>query len=228
MRRLAFATGLALLVAAAAVWGLPYLTHGRDYFATTPQPDPLYKVATIPLRPGQRACLDRAVVDHYSEQARLLVGTYRRAAEPLVLSLNGAGYHAAARVPATYADSRPFEVAVRPPARPVEVTICVRNAGARRVALYAANDRSKSRSRTRVDGRRVAPDFDIRFTERRPVSILKRLPVSLRRASAFRFFGVAPATLWPLLLLFAIGVPLAVLVTFARSVTPERSPPSRS
>jgi hypothetical protein len=231
MRRAATALGLALLLAAAAVWGLPYLTRDRDYFATTPQPYPLYAAATIPLRPGQRACMDRAVVDRYSGQAHLQVGTYRRRAQPLELSLNGAGYHARARVPATYADSRPFAIPVRPPVGPVEVTICLRNAGARRIALYASDDRTNSRSQVRVDGRKVPPDFDIYFTERRPVSILQRLPVGLRRASAFRFFGVSPVTLWPLLILFVLGVPLAVLLTFARSltgdVTPERPPPRR-
>jgi hypothetical protein len=217
MRRVALVTGLGLLVAAAAVWGVPYLTRDRHYYATTPQPKPLFTATTIPLRPGQRACLDRAVVDQHSEQARLLV---HGRAVPLELSLSGAGYRAAARVPATYADSRPFEVAVHPPAGPVEVTICVRNAGTRRIALFASDDRTKSRSQVRVDGRAVAPNFDIVFTERRPVSIAERLPASLQRASAFRFFGISPVTLWPLLILFAVSVPLAVLLTFVRSVDP--------
>jgi hypothetical protein len=215
MRRIALVSGLALLVAAAAVWGVPYLTRGRHYYATTPQPKPLFTATTVPLRPGERACLDRAVVDRYSEQARLLV---HGRPVPLELTLSGAGYRAQARVPATYADARPFQVAIRPPARPVEVTICVRNAGAQRIALFASDDRTKSRSQDRVDGRPVVPNFDIVFTERRPVSILHRLPASLERASAFRFFGVSPATLWPLLILFALGVPLAVLLTFVRSV----------
>lgn len=215
MRRVALASGLALLVAAAAVWGVPYLTHGRHYYATTPQPKPLFTATTVPLRPGQRACLDRAVVDRYSEQARLLV---HGRPVPLELTLTGAGYRAEARVPATYADSRPFQVAVRPPPRPVEVRICVRNAGGRRIALFASDDRTKSRSQDRVDGRPVVPNFDIVFSERRPVSIVHRLPVSLERASAFRFFGVSPVTLWPLLILFALGVPLAVLLTFVRSI----------
>jgi hypothetical protein len=232
MRRTASALGLVLLLAAAAVWGLPYLTHDRDYFATTPQPYPLFTVATIPLRPGQRACLDRAVVDQYSEQAHLQIGTFRRPAQPLELTLDGAGYHATSPVPATYGDSRPFEVAVRPPAGPLEVTICLRNAGERRIALYASNDRTNSRSQVRVDGRKVAPDFDVFFTEQRPVSILDRLSVSLQRASAFRFFGVAPVTLGALLILFLVGVPLAVLATFVRSlesdIRPEQSPPPRS
>jgi hypothetical protein len=232
MRRPALALGLVALLAAAAVWGLPYLTREREYFATTPQPNPLFTVGLIPLRPGQQACLDRAVVDEHSELAHLQVGTYRGPAQPLELSLRGARYRAASFVPASYGDSRPFAVAVRPPSGPLEVTICLRNAGARRVALYASDDRTNSRSQVRVDGRRVAPDFDVFFTERRPVSIAQRLPVGLRRASAFRFFGVSPATLWPLLILFAVGVPLAVLAAFVRSLdgdlTPERPSPPRS
>jgi hypothetical protein len=232
MRRAALALGLVLLLVAAAVWGLPYLTRGRDYFATTPQPDPLFSVATIVLRPGQRACMDEAVLDRYSEQAHLEVGTYYRPAQPLALSLSGAGYHAAYRVPPTYADSRPFAVPVRPPAGPLAVTICLRNAGTRRIALYASNDRTMSRSQVRVDGRKVGANFDIFFTERRPVSIADRLSVSFHRASAFRFFGVSPVTLWPLLIVFVIGVPLAVLLTFVRSlagdVTAERPPQRRS
>jgi hypothetical protein len=232
MRRAALALGLALLLAAAAIWGAPYLTRERDYVATTPQPDPLFRVATIALDPGQQACMDRAVVDQYSEQARLRVGTFGRRAEPLELSLSGAGYRASYRVPATYADSQPFEVAMRPPAGPLETTICLRNVGERQIALYASDDRTNSRSQVRVDGRRVRPDFGIIFTERRPVSIADRLPVGLQRASAFRFFGVSPVTLWPLLILFVVGVPLAVLLTYVRSleddVTPERPPPPRS
>jgi hypothetical protein len=218
MRRPALVIGLALLAVAAVAWGVPYLRHGRHYYATTPQPKPLDYASLLPLGPGQRACLDRAVVDRYSEQARLLVYLRGRPPVPLELSLTGRGYRAAARVPATYADSRPVQVAVRPPARPVEVTICVRNAGARRVALFASEDRTKSRSLDRVDGHLVVPNFDVVFTERRPVSIAERLPASLQRASAFRFFGVSPVTLWPLLILFAIGVPLAVLLTYVRSV----------
>jgi len=232
MRRAALALGLALLVIAAAIWGVPYLTRERDYLATTPQPDPLFTVATIPLYPGQRACMDRAVVDQYSELARLRVGTYGRRAEPLEFSLSGAGYHAAYRVPATYADSQPFEVAVRPPAGPLETTICLRNVGERRIALYASDDRTNSRSRVLVDGRKVLADFDIVFSERRPVSIADRLSVGLQRASAFRFFGVSPVTLWPLLILFVVGVPLAVLLTYVRSleddVMPEQPPQPRS
>ena len=217
MRRAALLTGLVVLVAAAAVWGLPYLTRERQYYATTPQPKPLYTATLVPLRPGQRACLDRAVIDRYSQQARLLVYTHGQPAVPLELSLNGGGYRAAARVPATYADSRPVEVPVRPPLHAVEVTICVRNAGGRGIALFASDDRTRSRSQDRVDGRPVTPNFDVIFTERRPVSILRRLPASVQRASAFRFFGVAPATLWPLLIVFAFGVPLAVLLTYVRS-----------
>lgn len=222
MRRAALALGLVLLVAAAAVWGVPYLTRDRDLLAVTPQPDPLYRVATIRLRGDQRACMDRVVVDAHSEQARFRVGTYGKAAVPLALSIDGGGYHASARVPARYADSQRLRVPVTPPARPVQVTVCIANGGHRAVALYAAAGHSKSRSRVRVDGRRVRANFDLLFAERRPASIADRMPVSLRRASAFRPSVVSPATLWPLLVLFAIGVPVALVATFARSLRDDR------
>jgi hypothetical protein len=217
MRRLALAIGVVGLIVAAVAWGIPYLTLDRDYVAVTPQPDPLFQQTTIPLRGGQTACMDRAVVDPRSEQARLRVGTYGRAAVPLELVVRGAGYHVTAPIAATYADSQLLKVPVTPPARAVEATICVRNVGQRGVGLYASGDRTNSRSAVRVDGKPVPLDFTIAFFERRPVSILHRLPDSLQRASTFRGV-VSPVVLWPLLILFAVGVPLAVLAAFAGSL----------
>ena len=217
MRRLALIIGVVGLVAAASAWGIPYLTVKRDYVAVTPQPDPLFEQATIPLPAGESACMDRAVVDPRSEQARLRVGTYGRAAVPLELVVRAGGYRASVPIAASYADSQLLKVPVKPPARAVEVTICVRNVGRRRVALYASSDRTNSRSVVRVDGRAVPQDFTIAFFERRPVSILRRLPDSLQRASAFRPV-ISPLILWPLLIVFTVGVPLAVLGVFAGSL----------
>lgn len=213
MRRLAAAIGLVLLAVAAAVWGVPYLTRDRDTVAVTPQPDPLLRVATIPLRGGQRACMDRAVLDAHSEQARLRVGTYGHGAVPLELTIRGSGYRDAVAVPADYADSQLLRVGVDPPPRPTEVTICIENRGEHKVALYASDDRTNSRSTVRVDGRAVDPDFGIAFYEREPHSLASQLPANLQRASAFRPL-VTPAVLWVLLALTVVGVPLAVLAAY--------------
>jgi hypothetical protein len=217
MPRLALAVGLVLLVAAALAWGVPYLTGERDYVAVTPQPDPLFEVALLPLRGGQVACMDDAVLDPRSEQARFKVGTYFRPPVPLELTIAGGSYTEHVSVPADYRDSEVIRVPIRPPARETAVSICIRNLSDRRVALYASADRTNSRSQVLVDGRRVVPDFGIVFYEREPASILERLPTSVERATVFRG-PLTPALLWIVLALFVVGTPLGVLVALVRSL----------
>jgi hypothetical protein len=221
MRRVALVLGLAALAAGALAWVVPYLTRDRDYAAVTPQPDPLVRQSTIALPGGAQACMDRAVVDPRSEQARIRVGTFGSPGVPLELTVRGAGYRASARVPGGYADSAPLSVPVQPPARPVEATICIRNLSERRVALYASDDRTNSRSRVRVDGRPVPEDFVVTFYERRPASIADRLPTAFERASAFRPL-VAPWILWAVLGLFAVGMPLGILWALVDALPRDR------
>jgi hypothetical protein len=211
MRRLALVLALGTLVAAGVAWGLPYLTDERDYVAVTPQPDPLFEVALVPLRGGQVACMDDAVLDPRSEEARFRVGTFFRPSVPLDLTIAGGAYTERVEIPATYRDSEVIRVPIEPPAREEAVSICIRNRGDRRVALYGAADRTNSRSQVRVDGRPVVPDFGIVFYEREPASILERLPTAIQRATAFR----GPLTedlLWVAIVLFALGTPLGVLL----------------
>ena len=107
-----------------------------------------------------------------------------------------------------------------PPARETAASICIRNRGDRRVALYGAADRTNSRSQVRVDGQPVVPDFGIVFYEREPVSIIERLPTSIERATTFR----GPLTedlLWVLIVLFVVGTPLGVLLALFWSLRDE-------
>jgi hypothetical protein len=217
MRRLALVLGLVLLVGAGLAWGVPYLTDERDYAAVTPQPDPLFEVALLPLRGGQVACMDDAVLDPRSEQARFRVGTYFRPPVPLELTIAGGSYTERVAVPADYRDSEVIRVRIDPPAEAVAASICIRNLGGRRVALYASADRTNSRSTVFVDGRRVVPDFGIVFYEREPASILERLPTSVERATVLRG-PLTPGLLWVMLGLLVIGVPVGVLLAFARSL----------
>jgi hypothetical protein len=214
MRRLAIVLGLVLLAAGAVAWVVPYLTRERDYTAVTPQPDPLLHVTTLALAPGRSACMDRAVLDPLSQEARFRVGTFRGPAVPLELTISGGSYQAHAEIPGDYGDSEVIAVPLPPPAEPVATTICIRNAGTRRVGVYASDDRTNGRSRTFVNGEEVPADLAIRFFEREPVSVLERLPESLERASAFRPV-VTPGVLYVLLALFLVGTPLGVLWAFA-------------
>jgi hypothetical protein len=217
MRRLALVIGLAALVAAGVVWGIPFLSDERDYVAVTPQPDPLVEVSLIPLRGGQVACMDDAVLDTRSEEARFRVGTNFGPPVPLDLTITGGGYTERLEVPATYRDSEVIRVPIEPPARETAVSICIRNRGDRRVALYGAADRTNSRSQVRVDGRPVTPDFGIVFYEREPASIADRLPTAIQRATVFRG-PLSADLLWVVLVLFVVGTPLGVLLALVWSV----------
>ena len=82
MRRAALAGGLIVLLLGALVVARPFLTRDRGLLATTPQPSPLTAVAAVTLRGGEQACLDQAVLDDRSEQARFSVGTFGRRPRP--------------------------------------------------------------------------------------------------------------------------------------------------
>lgn len=205
--------GLALLVAAALIWAVPFLTEDREYPAVTPQPDPLFVQSSLALGGGEEACVREVVLDPHSEVAHVRASTPGPRPMPLELML---GYGATARVAPQYADHELVAVPVRPPDEAVATTICVRNAGAARVELAASEDRTNARRPTTVAGAAVPQNFVLLFSEREPRSIGERLPVSLERASAFRPI-VSPWLLWPLLALFVIGVPLAVVTAYALS-----------
>jgi hypothetical protein len=217
MPRLALVLGLILLAAAGLARGIPYLTDEREYVAVTPQPDPLFGVALVPLWGGQVACMEDAVLDPRSEEARFRVGTFYRPPVPLELTIAGGSYAEHVSVTPDYRDSEVIRVPIDPPERETPVSICIRNLGDRRVALYGSADRTNSRSLVTVDGRPVVPDFGIVLYERKPTSILDRLPTSVQRATVFR----GPLTadlLWIVLVLFAVGTPVGVLLALAWSL----------
>ena len=219
MRRSAIVLGLVLLLAAGLAWGVPYLTHERDYVAVTPQPDPLFETALVPLRGGQVACMSDAVLDPRSEEARFRVGTYFRPPVPLELTIAGGSYTEHRSI-SDYEDSQVIRVPIDPPAQEAVVSICIRNAGDRRVALLASADRTNSRSKVFVDGTQVGADFGMVFYEREPASILERLPTSVERATVFR----GPLTadvLWVLIALVVVGTPAGVLLAFVWSLRGE-------
>jgi len=218
MRRAAVLVALAAIVAGMAVPASGYLTRGRDYVAVTPQPPTIAQPTYIALPAHGRACMNLVALDRHSEQARFQVPTSGGGAVPLEFTLTGPGYRTQARVPPRYAGRGTVAVTVRPPPRSLVATACVRNLGDRVVDLAGVNDRYRSRSGVLVDGTPSAAAFVLTFYERRPVSILSRLPLSLQRMDVFRPGVIAPATLWLLLALFVLGVPAVVVWAFARAL----------
>jgi hypothetical protein len=113
-------------------------------------------------------------------------------------------------VPGGYGDKADLSVPIRTPPGDVAVRACLRNAGHRAVRLFASRDRTRSRSPAFVDGRPTHASVWFALYERRPVTLLGRLPDTLRRMSAFRASFVGPWLLWPLALLFFFGVPAGI------------------
>jgi len=222
-----------VIVAGLAVAAPAYLTRKRDYVAVTPQA-PTFKPnkpAAFPLPGDATACMDLVAVDGHSEQARLQAMTPGSSGMPLELTLTGPNYRSRGRVGARSADGQTVAVAIRPPRRSLVATACVRNLGHRPVSLAGVGDRSRSRSNITVNGTRAGSTsagytsgvgFVLTFYERRPTSILSRLPVSLRRMSVLRPGVVVPATLWPLLALFVVGMPAIAVWAFARALRDDQ------
>jgi hypothetical protein len=219
MRRLAVALALAVLALGAVFVGVPYLVKERDYPASVPSPPPLTSVALVRVPPGESACMPYATMDPRSAEARFRVGTNGRPGVPLELRLSGVGVAQRIAIAARYADNDVVHVPVRAPARASAVQACVANRGRHAVYLYGSADpRSRSRSVARVAGRDTGISPQVAFYERRPASILERLPATMARASAFRPGFVGPWLLWPLLVLLVLGMPALVVWAISRAL----------
>jgi len=218
MRSLGAAAVLAVFAAFAIAAAVPFATKKRDYPASIPQASPLFFTSVVKLRPGSEACFANAVMEERSEEMRFRVGTVRRSGAPLRVSIDGPGYSQRLRVPGGYPDNLLHTLPVDPPARATPVRICIANDGRTRMDLYGAADRTRSRSRVRVDGRPVRPNVVIGFWERRDRSILERFPQTVERMAVMRAGVVGEWLIWPLAVLLVLGVPVALTWGYARSL----------
>jgi hypothetical protein len=218
MRRAAIVVAVAVLVAGLAVVVPGWLLDDRDYLAVTPQPPAVESPTHIGLLAEGRLCMDKVALDEHSEEARIRP-TPVGAAVPIEITIRGeSGYYARGRAPADYRAGDVVALPVQPPPRSVIATLCLHNGGAKDVLLPAVVDRRRSRSTVLQNGVAVQPGFVIQFAEREPVSILERFPDSVRRMSVLRPDVVSHVTLWVLVVLFVVGIPIVALWAFARSV----------
>jgi hypothetical protein len=216
MRSAGVVTAVVALAAGLALTAPGFLTRERDYASVTPQPPALASPTTVRVAGDDRACMNLVAVDEYSEQARIRPTTPGRAPMPLRITIDGPGYAARGTVD-DYRDGEVVAIDVPAPRASLQVVACVHNLGRRPVDLAAVYDRGRSRSGVFANGKPSPAAFELSFYERRPATILDRLPVSLRRMSVLRPAPVVPATLWPVLVLFVVGVPGAAIWAFARA-----------
>jgi hypothetical protein len=206
----------ALAVFALAV-GLPFVHKKRDIPAEVPSPPALVATTLDVIRPGSRLCMGDVAISAQAQQMRLSVGTYFRPGPALAISVRAPGYDARARVPGGYKDNSTVVVPLARPPSSGLVTVCVRNTGMRKLALYAAADRAESRVVVTIDGRHVSPTPALSFNEARPVSIAARAGVTAGRIAVFRGFLDHSWIVWLLALLAVFAAPLLIALGLARS-----------
>jgi hypothetical protein len=210
--------GLVLVGVGALVEWRPFVTRDRAVVTATPSLAGLFNRTDVPLAPGRTACIGPVPIPRGSAVVQLALTTLKSPRPvPLIVTAEGDGGYRSRMRTASYpvGPASVFGVALRPPRRDVIGRVCVRNAGRRRIALTGTTEeRSLTAATTRVDGRRQRADVALTLLEARPRSLLDRAGDVLDRASAFTG-GLMPTwLLWPLVLLLAAGVPLAVFGGF--------------
>jgi hypothetical protein len=218
MRRIGTAVATVALLGGLLNWALPWLIRDRPATAAVPSPRALFFVDRVPIGPGQTACSGNVAVDPRAEVASLHVITLGHAAPALTLTLRGTGYSATAAIAGGYRDDSDVTARVPPPAAATIVQACVHNEGRVRIALAASSDRTRSRSITSVDGRLTGKSAWLSFQEARPHSRLARAGATIGRMSVFRPGVVGPWLLWPLAVLFPLGIPIGVLWVWDRAL----------
>lgn len=213
-----------LLVGGALTMGRAALRE-RTPVASTATPQPITQISPIQLEPGRQACAYDVVLTPRTQVAVLrLVGERRQSPPRLQVSADAASGYRSAPVDATIAGEDQVDVSARITPPPAEVfgRLCVRNAGAERVALVGTEEfRTASRAYAEVEDEPVKPDLSLAFLEGETTSLLGFLPEIERRLTAFRGFLGHGFLLWPLTLLVVVGVPAAVLMVLHRAMADD-------
>jgi hypothetical protein len=219
MARLAAVVCLAVVALGAARWIAPPLTRERDVVAATPSLTGLFSVIDLPLRSDQRACVSPVAFDRSTRRARFLISSTSRGGSSLAVEARGAGWIGRGAV-ASYVPKRTVAaeaVLSPPPPRSLDGSLCILNEGPGTVNLVSTGElRSLVLAETRVDGRLKADqDLALTLLEERPASMLSRMGAVLGHASDFTGGFVPMWLLWPLTVLFVVGVPCGIAAALA-------------
>jgi hypothetical protein len=218
MRNRTALIGLGVFVVVAAILFVPWATKDRGVIASTPVPPPLFSVTSIPLKPGQTACMNQVTFDPLSQVAEIGVGTGGKPGPPLMATLSGPGYRSVARVPAGYTDKNgpALRFDVQPPAHALLGRMCIRNAGTSEMSLNGTNEfRTSGRPALSVDGAAQAVDARLAFYARKPASYAGRVGPIFGHASTFTPGFLSQGVLILLGLLALIGIPAGAFAALA-------------
>jgi hypothetical protein len=218
MRRWAIAAALIVLLVGAVKIVRPFMAAQRDTPAEVPSPASLVSTDTVPLAPGHPACFDNAVAEHHSEMVRFKVSSPAGPAPALRATIKGPGYDAKAEIPAGLLDTQMATAYIPAPPFDVPVRVCITNQGRVPIALFASNDRTRSRSTAIVDGEDTNKSIWFTFGEPAPRAITERIPDTIARVTVFRPHWVGRWLLWTIAILFLIGTPIGVVWAYVRAL----------
>jgi hypothetical protein len=188
----------------------------------------------VSLEHGERACQRPIDVPAGGDFDRvgLSVGTYQRAGSALAVTVqDGRGRVVGrGRLPGGYPDIASAPVHHVPLDRTVgegRIAVCVRNEGARKVALYGNADAAARSSTAFKDGRPIHVDLSLDF-RRSSRSLASELPRMLDRAALFRAPWLGPWAYWILAAASVVVAPWLVLRALRAAVggaEPAAGPP---
>ena len=221
MRRAASIAFVAVWLVGAIGFMAPFLRGHRPVATATPSLAGVFNRAVVPVGPGDRLCVSPVGFDRRTARVRVLAKPALRAATTLVVTASGPGYRSGSRleVPASQVD-QVVTAPLAPPGRPLEGSVCLRNAGAAAVGFVGTSEgRSLVPAATTVNGK-PAVDQDIALTllEARDRTLLQHLGAIVSHASGFTG-GAVPAWLgWILLVLTVVALVAGPVVALAISL----------
>jgi hypothetical protein len=178
------------------------------------------------LAPGDRACQVPVRVAEDFTHVSFLVGTYERPGQPLDVSIRSEGAVSRGRLEGGYGDGLAHLVRIGDVGQGHAVSVCIRNAGRRRVAIYGGTGAAARLSTATINGRDTGTDLALVF-EREPRSALSMLPDVFEHASRFRPAWLATWLFWTLSILVLVAVPLALAMALRKGVLDdERGAPA--
>jgi hypothetical protein len=207
---------LMAFVAVAAILFVPWLTKKRDIVASTPVPQALFGVKPVPLKHGQRACMNQVTLDPLSQIAEIGVMTSKKPGPPLDVVATGPGYRSTARVPAGYTDSPALYFNLTPPPHALIGQICFRNSGRSAMSLDGTDEfRTNGRPTLTIDGAPQSLDAQLKLYGRNHESYLSQAGTIFRRAATFTP-GFLPRVVLALLAFLAlVAIPAGVFRALA-------------
>jgi hypothetical protein len=216
MRRAGAAVLLVVAAIGLAALALTAATDKRD-LAFTIGVVPSIPAAVLP--PSAMVCQTPIAVSEQFDRVRLVAGSPRRAGSPLtivVYTLPGREL-ARGRVPGGYRDRTQQSADIGLVASSQKVSVCVTNAGRRKVQLYGNVSYAALTSQAQIDGHALATDLTLVFLHDGRRSMLSQLATVFDRASVFRPGWVGAWVFWLLTAGMAIGVPLLLARALAES-----------